>query len=422
ADVLSEAGLRVMVVEARRRIGGRIWTVRNASWRFPLELGAEFVHGRAAETFRLANEAGLVIDRLPDVHWLSTGGSLTRIPEFWSQVDAVMRRMKAKGRDRSVAEFLARRKLPPKLRALVVSLVEGYHAAHLDRVSERSLSTAGQEPAGVEDASQFRPVGGYSGIVALLRSRIAGRGVTIRRSTPIAAVRWKRLDVRALPVSGCEIRARRAVVTLPLGVLQAPDGSAGAVRFDPALTEKKGALSRLAMGDVARLVFLFREAFWQTEGFLERRMPRRVSSALRDLGFIHSRDAPVPTWWTAAPAQSPMLVGWAGGPTAEMLLTFDRRRMLSVALESLGELLHVRPRRLADLLQIWRMHDWTADPFSRGAYSYELVGAGRARSTLARPVENTLFFAGEATHEEHSGTVEGALLSGQRAAREILGK
>lgn len=421
ADALSRAGARVLLVEARRRIGGRIWTVRDRRWKLPLELGAEFVHGRAVETFRIADEAGLVVDRLPDLHWKVTRAGLSPIPELWNRVDRVMRRMKRGGRDRSVAEFLARRKLPADLRSLAVSIVEGYHAAHLDRVSERFLSTAGKGRAKAEEHAQFRIVSGYAGIVEFLRARAADRGVSFRLGAPVAKVRWKRGAVSVSTVGGAEIRAARALVTVPLGVLQAPGGSAGAIRFEPPLAEKQTALSRLEMGHVARLVFLFRDRFWQAKGFIERRVARTPPDAARDLGFVYSPDAAVPVWWTAAPAQAPMMVGWAGGPAAERLLGSSRGRILRTALTALGELLGVPRRRLEDRLERWRLHDWSADPYSRGAYSYALVGAGPAHRVLARPLEETLFFAGEATEEEKSGTVEGALASGLRAARQILG-
>jgi len=79
------------------------------------------------------------------------------------------------------------------------------------------------------------------------------------------------------------------------------------------------------------------------------------------------------------------------------------------------------PRReLDDLLEAWWTHDWRSDPFSRGAYTYPRVGGTAAQRTLGRPVENTLFFAGEATDLEQTATVAGAIASGRRAARELL--
>jgi monoamine oxidase len=92
-----------------------------------------------------------------------------------------------------------------------------------------------------------------------------------------------------------------------------------------------------------------------------------------------------------------------------------------LALRTLATLLHIGLEQLAQLLDAAYFHDWQTNPFSRGAYSYDAVSSDDAQQTLATPVENTLFFAGEATDTTgHNGTVHGAIASGRRAAREIL--
>jgi monoamine oxidase len=212
------------------------------------------------------------------------------------------------------------------------------------------------------------------------------------------------------------IAADRVLVTVPVSVLKAPAGSPGAIRFRPALPEKDRALSRLETGEVVKVVFRFRERFWEEEGLLAGRRDRY------DFAFLHARDAAVPTWWTSAPAQSPMLTGWVGGPSARALLPERDETVAAVALEALGNVLKVSARRLKSLLEGWHFHNWTKDPFSRGAYSYTGVGGAAAHRALARPVAGTLFFAGEATDSDQSGTVAGAIASGRRAAGEILGK
>jgi monoamine oxidase len=89
------------------------------------------------------------------------------------------------------------------------------------------------------------------------------------------------------------------------------------------------------------------------------------------------------------------------------------------ALASL-EVLFGRHLDVARELRAYYYHDWQQDPFARGAYSYVTVGASEARDVLAQPIEDTLFFAGEATDATEEGTVTGALQSGVRAAREVL--
>jgi monoamine oxidase len=112
---------------------------------------------------------------------------------------------------------------------------------------------------------------------------------------------------------------------------------------------------------------------------------------------------------------APLLTCWAGGPKAARMTGSSAKTLLRQALASVRS---VFPD--AEEPKAYLMHDWQADPFARGGYSYVKVGGTGARQALAEPLEETLFFAGEATDTEQSGTVGGALSSGLRAAREVL--
>jgi monoamine oxidase len=103
-----------------------------------------------------------------------------------------------------------------------------------------------------------------------------------------------------------------------------------------------------------------------------------------------------------------------------MLERLPRNVVLRRALETLESLFEVPVTKSRRLLLAWHAHDWTRDPFARGAYTYQAVGGANAPSALGRPIAGTLFFAGEATEREESGTVPGAITSGRRAARRIL--
>src|SRR5207237_10706857 len=116
-----------------------------------------------------------------------------------------------------------------------------------------------------------------------------------------------------------------------------------------------------------------------------------------------------PARWPMAGLRAPVLVGWVGGPMAQDLSGVPDHRVLAPALESLSRLFAIKLPDLAGRLQSWRIADWQSDPFARGAYSYLAVGAGKAVEQLAKPIQNTLYFAGEATHEGMSGTVAGAI-------------
>jgi monoamine oxidase len=163
--------------------------------------------------------------------------------------------------------------------------------------------------------------------------------------------------------------------------------------------EKRHALKQLISGPVIKAALRFPTRFWEKRA--------------RDVAFFHAPGAPFPTFWTPLPARVPLLIAWAGGPKAERLAG----RPLKPSLRESLRTIFAASEEPDELL----VHDWAADPFARGAYSYVAVGGSGAREALARPLEDTVFFAGEATSLDDSGTVAGALASGLRAAREIVG-
>ena len=121
------------------------------------------------------------------------------------------------------------------------------------------------------------------------------------------------------------------------------------------------------------------------------------------------------------PQKLPIITGWAPFRSAERLSRQTREFVVQTSLMVLGGLLGCDPGKLQELLEEAYFHDWQSDPFSRGAYSYGKVGSDGAQQALASPIENTLFFAGEATDVTgNNGTVHGAIASGYRAAGEIL--
>jgi len=194
------------------------------------------------------------------------------------------------------------------------------------------------------------------------------------------------------------------VITVPLGVLQA-----GTIAFSPAPVELLEAARRLRSGQVFRVTLRFREAFWEEK------------EELADAGFILSREAVFPTWWTTLALRSRLLVGWNAGARAEGMKGMDRDGVLRCAVDSLSRIMGMPVESIHGELENAYFHDWHADPFALGAYSYVPAGALEARKQLAVAVMDTLYFAGEATDQQgHSATVHGAIASGERAALEIL--
>jgi monoamine oxidase len=160
---------------------------------------------------------------------------------------------------------------------------------------------------------------------------------------------------------------------------------------------------------VVKVVLQFRNPFWD----------ELDKGRYRDATFFHAPAAPFPTFWTTLPQRTSLITAWAGGPKAEHFASSDDSAIVAQAIESLSALFDARVD-VARELEAAFVHHWQRDPFARGAYSYETVGGGSARAQLAKPLKNTLFFAGEATDVEDSTTVAGALRSGKRAARQAI--
>jgi len=347
--------------------------------------------------------------------------------DFWGLVDRMnrdlARRVASRGRDFPVSEYLESASVPASRRGLLRDFLQGFYAAHPDRLSAESLAveTVGGDERDEVAGKQFRIANGGDALMKWLRDGLDPDRTEVRLSTLAESVRWKRGAVSVTCRGGDRaplpaVSARAAVITLPLAVLKA-----GVVRFDPALPAKQRALARIETGQVFKIVLRFREAFWQGVEFLKERRERSASNGgLGGLTFLHAQGAEVPTWWTSLPVRSPLLTGYVGAVRAEELLAEEPPSRLERTLVALSDILAVPRRELEEQLDASATHDWRADPFARGAYSYIGVGGNDAPRALARPVEGTLFFAGEATSGAEIGTVAGALSSGRRAAREVL--
>jgi len=425
ARELTSAGLAVRVVEARGRVGGRVHTIHESSMPVPVELGAEFVHGRPPETWGIAEAAGIPLYDVAGEHWYSAGGEIGRPGDFWGDLEKVMGGMeKVEGKDITFREYLDRHvrgKKRRELGGLAASFVEGFHAGPIDRIGVRGLALTNKASDATDGDLSFKVIGGYDRVIEWLRAGIDPVRGHLHLNTMATSVRWRSgsVTVETAPTFGGEPRsyhARHLLATLPLGVLQGEPGSPGAVSFLPEIPEKRRAWSALGMGDAIRVVLRFRDRFWEKLA-----LPGDPSATLDSLSFLHARGGEFPTWWSMYPLRVPVLTGWAGGPQASKLLALGEEEIVRHAVETLGVALGVGSGHVAERLEASYLHNWRNDPFSRGAYSFVPAGALPAQKRLAAPVSGTLFFAGEATTTDgHLGTVHGAIASGRRAAREIL--
>jgi len=403
--------MRVSCLEATGRVGGRIRTGHDPLASFPVELGAEFIHGRSPDIWRLIESAGLIAyERTARALYIEKGGEArhAKLDEFSEPVLARLAESERR-QDESFDNFLRRSHQPAKLKNWARAYVEGFNAARKERISVRSLKQDAIAADEIEGDHVFKLLGGYDSLVRHLVGSIPDHRSVVRLHFVVEGVQWRRGRVTvhfrsSLHNSQGSLHAKRLIVTVPLGVLRAEVGDAGAIHFDPEPLAIRQAARSLEFGQVYRMTFRFRDPFWEND-------PR-----FRGTGFWLSHERLFPTWWTNHPVLTPTVTGWSAGPAADPLLGIGRREVVSAALASLAKIIGRKiPRPLAAYF-----HDWQADPFFGGAYSYVPVNAMPAREILARPVDKTLFFAGEATDTHgHGATVHGAISSGMRAARQV---
>jgi monoamine oxidase len=410
---LAGHSLRVIVLEARERAGGRAWSRQMTRTVLPAELGAEFIHGPAQETLALLREAGLASIDTGGDSWVSDEtGDLQPNDDEFSSAASIFERACSTSEDESVEHFLQRFERDDALRNIARqarTFVEGFDAADPAIASARSI--AEEWRSGV-DSSTARPLGGYAPMFDHLRAACERAGVHIQFSTIVRRISWPRgtvaVEVKSHGVQARTIRARAAIVTLPAGVLR-HRGDETEVIFDPELpAAKTDALRSIEMGHAVKVILCFRSAFWE----------RIRDGRYRDAAFFRG-EGPCSAYWTQVPVRGELVSAWTGGPKTAALSGFSEAELIELARDGFGATLGEAALAREEFVG-GATHDWCRDPFARGAYSYIAVGGTEPRSTFAAPIDDTLFFAGEATSSDgQGGTVNGALETGERAAREV---
>ena len=397
ARTLAEAGRRVLVLEASGRVGGRIRTVRQDG--VPVELGAEFVHGRSPELWALIEEAGLSMFEKTGSMLTAQDGRLQAADWEAEDEDDPLDGLKDfNGPDCSFLEYVDRLGLEGEERAGAIGYAEGYNAADATEASVLALARQQRAEDEIEGDRLWKIADGYDRLPEFVYERLLAAGGEVRLNTTVHAVEWVRGQVK-VTADGREFAGSQCVVALPLGVLQA-----GVVRFSPEPVEVLRAAEHMRMGQVFRSSMLFRERLWPEE-----------------MSFLFARDRMPPVWWTSGTESAPVLTAWAGGPRAAELLKLDEAAQVQAVCESLAAALGLRADRVLGALTGAHGFNWHADPLSRGAYSWVPVGGLEASAAMSEPVEDTLYFAGEHTDlTGHWGTVHAALGSGLRAAQQLL--
>jgi monoamine oxidase len=403
ARMLAEKSHKVTVVEARDRIGGRIHKLIEKFTR-PVQAGAEFIHGDQSLTLALLREAQGEAMKLNGKHYTLNKGELERGDLMDDQWDELTQALNTLTTDTDMASFLDKHfkgATYQDLRDRVHRFTEGFDTADIHRVSALALR---EEWSGTDEEHQYHIRDGYSSLMEYLAEKIKHAGGTIILSSPVREIEWRKGYAKVTTDSGASIEGDKIIVTVPLGVLQK-----GTIRFTPDLAAHRAAFQAMGFGGVIKFLFEFNEPFWENH----------ASRNLKNLAFLFS-DADIPTWWTQLPDKTPLLTGWFGGPR-----TFNAHHqtnaLFSKAISSLQYIFKLTPADIQSRIHHWHIADWTQDLHTHGAYAYATVETTNALALVTKPIQDTIYFAGEAMYAGPSmGTVEAALTSGRETAERIV--
>jgi len=412
ARALAEGGMRPLVLEARDRVGGRIYSLQTGQG--VVELGAEFVHGKEAQLWALIEESGAnTVEREGARLRESWTGELVQDEDIEEDLFAPLDQLADLPQDMTFADWLASSDLPKEQHMGLRGYVEGFNAADANRISALSLGLQQKAEERIEGDRAWHIRGGYSQLAIYLANRLRKLGGEVRLRCVVQSVRWSAGDVTVETNNGV-FRAPRCIVTFPLGVLKRVN-SEGAPKFEPEPAAIANA-RRLEMGSAERFTMIFRDRWWEQS--------KRVNEkALEKLSFLFTFRRSPRVWWTRHPEPEALatLTGWAGGPGAAKLAGRDTEELGQQVCRDLAEVFGLAEQQIRDALMATHKHDWELDPFSYGAYSYVPAGALDAPAAMAEPECDTLFFAGEHTDTTANwGTVHAALGTGLRAAEQVF--
>jgi monoamine oxidase len=390
----------VTILEAKERLGGRIWSTTLSDLPHTIEAGAEFIHGHQQLTLLLLKHAGIEYQPVKGKMYYKEKGSAHEQNEMIVGWDELLRKMKMVKDDMTLFDFLHKYfgdDDQADLRRHAINYAEGFDLVDIKKASVQALYNEWQN----EEEENFRIPAGYKALIDFLRQECIQKGCRILTGKPVIQIDWEKDEVTVYTTDEEKFWGNKLIVAVPLSILAKTIGEL-AINFTPPLDDHIRAASEIGVGKVIKAVLLFKERFWK-----------------KDLGFAFS-DEIFPTWWTQLPANDLTLTGWAGGSRAEQLKDHTHDELLQKAITSLSAIFDTSKADIKNNLKDAAIFNWQSDELGLQGYSYSTLQSAAARKLLNTSVNDTIFFCGEGLYDGKSpGTVEAALVSGKEVAARV---
>lgn len=398
ARTLADAGWPVRVVEARDRIGGRVYTTRD--WGAPLEMGASWIHGaKGNPLLGLAQKARLEL--APTDYYGRAElaidpklGTLRYDQKAWRKfVQRASDQVETGSLGAAINAAAADQGLSSAERAqlsfYVTTEIANEYAADADQ-----LSATTYDDGDYAEGDQNAVTNGYDAVPKLL-----GGGLPVALNTPVTAVQRSNSSVIVRAVNQ-SFEGPAAIVTVPLGVLKA-----GAITFDPPLSDSHlRAVRALGFGVLSKSFFRLNQRTWKAENAFYQ--------------FMGTAPGLWAQWLSMPAAAGPIVVAFNAGDRGRSVESASPDDLIASAHPIIGQLFG------DDVSAVdVRTSNWSTDPFARGTYSFHAPGSGLDdRRRLQEPIGDRLYLAGEAVGVNNPATVHGAFLGGQHAANQLMNR
>jgi monoamine oxidase len=400
AHLLATKGVEVVVLEATAIHGGRVRPLENFA-NFPLELGAEEIHGENSVYYEMVKQSGadIIGEETEDYYYI--GNELLDREEaeenkdFIEAIDFIDAIQDYSGQDISLADYLKNEEIDESVYHIINAEVANEHGTSAERIGmaglalEAQIWAAGEENFMLTDRSHL----------SIIEENCKDILEKINYNQVVKSIDYSENLVSVGTQDGANYTANAVIITVPITILKA-----GAINFYPALpTNKQNAIQKIGMDAGMKIILKFKTPFWQP-----------------NTGSIFGKL--IPEYWVSSEGRSKeeyVLTALVNGKNAEYLSQQgeDATNLIISELDTIfGNKLP------SSSLEKSYIMDWSKEPFIKGAYSYDTVGIGESRKILATSLDGMVFFAGEATCTNgHHASIHGAMESAKIAVDEFLG-